>query len=691
MAKETVTIIVESPAKARTIHRFLGDGYRVLACMGHLRDLPVRSLGVNVENDFEPTYEVPLKKRALAQSLAREMKSLSLLYIATDYDREGEAIGWHLTQLINAPQEKVRRIVFHEITPEAIREALKSPRVLDENLVAAQQARRVLDRLVGYKISPLLGKNVRRGLSAGRVQSVALRLIAEREREILGFMPRDYYTIQAILEEGGSQFEAQLESFEGKVLQKFDIPTEEEARRILSALAGSIFEVAGLVQKEKQRHPLPPYMTSTLQQDGSRFLGLYASRTMGIAQSLYEEGLITYMRTDSLQVAGSAQAQARRYLESELGKRYAPAAPRIYKTRVKKAQEAHEATRPTSITRTPQEMVGKLDKDRFQLYELIWRRFLASQMSSAQILATTASLSCGRAVFKASGQTILFDGFLKIWKEKEKETEKEKDSSETTEPRPKGRDDTELPPLSVGQKLKEVERKFEKHTTEPLPRFNEASLIRTLEENGVGRPSTYAPILATLRVRDYVRSEGKRLFPQEIGLLVNDLLVKHFPEIVDLAFTAKMESRLDEIAEGRAEYAKVMKEFYRPFEQTVQKASAEMTNHKKPDIPSKEICPKCGASMTIKHGRYGEFLSCSRFPKCKHKVSLAGARTKAPAMSTDEVCEECAKPMVIRTNRRGQRFMACSGFPGCRNTKSLPQKDSEEQGVRSEKGKEKTA
>lgn len=629
MAKSVV--IVESPTKAKTINKFLGKGYWVKSCMGHIRDLPQYRLGVDVANKFTPRYEIPKTKRGVVKDLRTAVKSADRVYIATDEDREGEAIGWHLTQVTKAKPEKVRRIYFHEITREAIEEAMRNPRQIDMSLVNAQQARRILDRLVGYKISPLLGKKVRRGLSAGRVQSVALRLIAEREREINGFSSQEYWTIGAELTaKDGQSLLASLIGWEARRYEKSktlhlfgedyrirvtSIQDEGQAAQIMSELKHAQYQVSKVKRAARKRSPSPPFMTSTLQQEASRKLSLSAGDTMRVAQELYEGiqvgeegsvGLITYMRTDSLHVARSAGREAAQFIAAQFGKEYLPPQPRTYRTRAKLAQEAHEAIRPTSVFRTPDKIAQFLSALQLKLYSLIWRRFLSSQMADAIFDTSSVDIQAKDYRLRASGQSLKFDGFMKVYVES------------------RGQEDFELslPAVVEGETLSLVRLLPKQHFTQPPPRYNVASLIRTLERHGIGRPSTYAPTVSTILRRGYIVLRNKRFYPEPIGVVVTDLLVKHFPDIIDLGFTAQMEKNLDEVALGRREWAPVLEEFYQSFAKTLELAAVQMKTIKPPPKPTDQICELCGHPMVIREGRYGRFLACSHFPKCRNTRPL---------------------------------------------------------------------
>ena len=663
MAKALV--IVESPTKAKTIGKILGKHYVIKSSMGHVRDLPPGRLGVDVEDNFRPTYEIIKNKRKIVKDLAKAVKEAEEVYIATDQDREGEAIGWHLVTATNTDQGRVKRIVFHEITKETIANSLRSPRQIDLHLVNAQQARRILDRLVGYKLSPLLSRKVRRGLSAGRVQSVALRLVVERERQIEQFVSQEYWTILAHLrkrEEEGI-FTANLIAKGKKKFKKLEIANESQAKEICQDLSGEEFGVSKVTRRPKKRNPLPPFNTSTLQQEASRGFGFSATKTMVIAQQLYEGidlgrkesvGLITYMRTDSLAVSSSAQAEALKFISKNFGKDYSPQEPRIYKTKSKIAQEAHEAIRPSSCLRTPEAISKYLEAAQFKLYSLIWQRFVSSQMASAIFDTVTVDIRAGDYTFRTTGQKLKFSGFLKIYQEEKEEEEKI------------------LPFLEDGDILVSKEVVPEQHFTEPPSHYTEASLIKTLEEHGIGRPSTYAPIISTLLERGYVRLIKKQFHPEETGIIVSDLLVKHFPKIMDINFTAHMEENLDEIALGKREWVEVLNNFYQPFKKTLNEAYEHMTKVK-PEV-TQETCPKCGSTMLIRIGRFGKFLACSAFPRCRYTVPLDEQGKRIVVQITEEKCPKCGSPMVIRSGRRG-RFLACSAYPKCKSTKPIQKKE----------------
>lgn len=622
MAKELV--IVESPAKARTLSRILGSRYSVKASLGHVRDLPLKELGVDVENGFAPRYVIPKGKRKVVQELKKASQEASAVYLATDPDREGEAISWHLIEAAKLEKVPKHRVIFHEITEKAIKEAFRHPRQIDMDLVDAQQARRVLDRLVGYKISPLLWRKVKRGLSAGRVQSVALRMIVERERAIQNFIPQEYWTIEvelAKLDRRAASFRAKLAGIKGRE-EKLEIRRQEEAEPIANQLRGATYLVVSISQKRLARQPAPPFITSTLQQEAWRKLRFTAQRTMSIAQQLYEGlpigdegvvGLITYMRTDSTKVAESALKETRHYISEKYGTEFIPSHPRLFTKKAKGAQEAHEAIRPTRVGREPSLIKPYLTPDQAKLYELIWKRMVASQMAAALFDVTAVDIGAkepqeGKVyLLKATGSVLHFPGFLILYSEGKDEAEEEE----------KDKDKAPLPPLTEGEELQLLDLFPQQHFTEPPPRYNEATLVRALEERGIGRPSTYAPIISTLRQRGYVERKNGRFYPLDIGFVVNDSLVEHFPRIVDIGFTAQMEEQLDEIARGERSWTGTIQEFYTPFEETLKKASTQMVKIKEADQPTNELCPQCGRSMVIRMGRYGKFLACSGYPKCK--------------------------------------------------------------------------
>jgi DNA topoisomerase-1 len=653
-------VIVESPTKAKTITKFLGKDFKVESSFGHIRDLPQKKLGVDVKNNFEPEYEIPVKAQKQVAKLRSLAQKAKMVILATDEDREGEAIAWHLLEALNLHDKKNERIVFHEITKSAIEEALKNPRDLDYNLIDAQQARRILDRLVGYKLSPLLWKKVARGLSAGRVQSVAVRLIVDREREIQKFNQEEYWSIEAELQKDEQNFIAQLAQVKGKSIDKMAIKNAEEAKKISDELNGAKYEVSKIEKKEALRQPPTPFTTSTLQQEAGKKLGYSAKQTMMLAQQLYEGielgtegsvGLITYMRTDSLNLSEFSLKNVRDYIKSDLGEEYLPAKANIYKTKSKGAQEAHEAIRPTDANRAPESIENYLNPKQLRLYKLIWSRTLASQMMPAIIDQTKVDIHANDYTFRATGSIIKFDGFLKVYKTGIKENI--------------------LPVLKQGDQTKLIDLKNLQHFTQPPARYSEAALIKAMEEYGIGRPSTYAPTLSTIQDRNYVKkNEEKKLAPTEIGILVNDLLVEHFPQIVDLNFTAKMESEFDEIAAGKMKWQPMIKEFYGPFEANLKIKEKEIDKKALTEEKTDLICDKCGSPMIVKMGRFGKFVACSNYPACKNIQSMMMTDEEQKAQETTEVCPKCGAPMIVKTGRFG-KFLACSKYPECKTTKPI--------------------
>jgi len=655
-------IIVESPTKSKTIQKFLGSDYQVLSSYGHIRDLPKSELGVDVENNFEPKYIIPLKSKKLVKALKEEVKKSDLTILATDEDREGEAIAWHLTKALDLDGEKpYQRIVFHEITQSAIEEALKNPRKIDLNLVDSQQARRILDRLVGYKLSPFLWKKIARGLSAGRVQSVTVRLVVEREREIQNFIPQEYWTIVATLLKikdlglkiKDNEFEALLVKKDGKVIPKLGIKNKKEADEILKDLEDAEYQAANIEKKETKRNPLPPFTTSTLQQEAWQRFKFSSKFTMQVAQNLYERGFITYHRTDSLNLSDLSLFAAKKFIAENYGNNYWAGFLRKYKTKSKGAQEAHEAIRPSYPDNAPEKLKEKLNDNQFNLYDLIWRRFIASQMAQAIFDSTVIDISAKDYIFRVTGQTLKFDGFLKIYPTKYEEKE--------------------LPSLEVNEILELIKLGSFQHSTQPPARYNEATLIKTLEENGIGRPSTYAPILSTIQERNYIeKDENRRFKPTEIGFVVNDLLVAHFPEIVDINFTAKMEEDLDKIAEDKKEWVPLIKEFYTTFEEHLNKKYKEVSKKDFTEKPTEKKCPKCGAQLLIRLGKYGEFYACSKFPECKYTKSLEknNLNMKCPKCEKAALKEASLAPLergeiVAKRTKKGKIFYGCSNYPDC--------------------------
>lgn len=653
-------VIVESPAKARTVGRFLGRGYTVEASVGHIRDLPANRMGVDLEHDFEPRYVIPAKKKDVVKELRAKAKQASEVYLATDPDREGEAIAWHLRAALERQVRgiPVRRVEFHEITQEAIGHAFAHPREIDQLRVDSQQARRILDRVVGYTLSPLLrDKMGRKGLSAGRVQSVALRLICEREREIQAFVPVEYWSIEAELKKRQPANKQQAKSFIARLVKirgkDPDLKNEADAQAIVDDLKGAVYVVQKVTRRERRRQPAPPFRTSTLQQEASRKLRFTAKKTMAVAQALYEGkdigggervGLITYMRTDSVSVAESAQAEARQLILELYGKPYLPPRPPQYKTKAKGAQEAHEAIRPTSVRRDPASLKPYLSRDELRLYTLVWKRFVASQMASAILDQTSVDITAGAGeerpyLFRATGSVVKFPGFLKVYEEGREEEDKEEEG--------KG---VRLPPLAKGEDLHLVQLLPKQHFTQPPPRYSDASLIRALEKYGIGRPSTYAPTLATLLQRHYVAREDKKLFPTELGFIVNDLLVEFFPDLINVDFTAEMEEKLDEIATGEQQWVPMLHEFYDPFSHTVEVAHEKMPRIELKPQPTGELCPECGEPLVVRLGRYGKFVGCSGWPKCRYTTPLP-----VPGV----VCPKCGGAVVEKRTRKRRKFFSC--------------------------------
>ncbi len=653
-------VIVESPAKAKTVGRFLGKGFTVRASVGHVRDLLKSQLSVDVENNFAPKYRVPNEKKEVIKELKKLALKAEEVFLATDPDREGESISWHLLEAAQIDPERAKRVVFHEITEPAIKEAFTHPRQINMDLVDAQQARRILDRLVGYSISPILWEKVRGRLSAGRVQSVALRLIVEREREIDAFVPVEYWSIHGEFKPEGlkSSFLAKLARIDD---QEPELSNEETVKPILTDMETAAYVVTKVKRGERRRKPSAPFTTSTLQQEASRKLGFTARRTMALAQGLYEgqdignggtTGLITYMRTDSTNVSATAQAEAREYVSGKYGKDYLPAEPPMYKTRSANAQEAHEAIRPTSAMREPEQVKDFLDPAMFKLYRLIWQRFVASQMEAAVYdtlqVEVTGKTSAHEYLLRASGSAVKFAGFLVVYEEAKNEDVKTEEDEENVRI-PAG--------IAEGQKQELIRLIPEQHFTQPPPRYSEASLVQALEEDGIGRPSTYAPTISTIQQRGYVIREEKRLSPTEIGIQVNDLMVQYFPDIVDFQFTARMEEDLDMIANGQAEWVEVMHEFYHPFAEDLKKAQAEMPVTKSGPEPIGRICPDDGGELVIRYGRFGKFISCANFPTCRY--------TEPWLEKIGVLCPKDGGELVARKTRKGRAFYGCVNYPTC--------------------------
>ncbi len=666
MAKNLV--IVESPAKARTLGKYLGRNYTVKASVGHVVDLPKSKLGVDIAHDFEPEYAVIHGKGKVIEDLKKAAKDKENIYLAPDPDREGEAIAWHIAQRLGR-KKNVHRVLFNEITKKAVQEAIKHPLKLDENKFEAQLARRILDRLVGYQLSPLLWKKVRRGLSAGRVQSVAVRIITEREREIRAFVKEEYWTITADLEgKVPPQFSASLFEFAGKRLdhKTFRLENETAATDVVRHLDGADWVVSKVEKRDRKRNPTPPFITSKLQQEASRKLGFQPSRTMRIAQRLYEGvelgeegavGLITYMRTDSTRLSNDALEAVRGYIANRYGADYVPEKPTVYRSK-KSAQDAHEAIRPTSIDYDPERVAPFLEKEELNLYTLIWNRFVACQMEAARLEQTSVDIKANDAIFRATGQVVKFDGFIRVYTEGQDEASSEDDEKT-------------LPALAEGDRLKLQKLTPGQHFTQPPPRFSQATLIKELEEKGIGRPSTYASIMQTILGKEYVQEdEQRRLYPTELGMLVTDLLVVSFPDILNVEFTAGMEETLDGIEEGSQKRVVALKRFYEPFSKDLEKAESEMRNVKAEERPTDIKCDQCGDQMVIRWGRKGEFLACRRYPECKNTKNFTrndetGEIEVAKAETTDEVCDKCGKPMLVRFGRYG-KFLGCSGYPECK-------------------------
>ncbi len=661
-------LIVESPTKARTLNRYLGDRFDIRASVGHIKDLPENELGIDIENGFEPYYKVIKGKEKVIKDLRKAAKEAESIYLAPDPDREGEAIAWHIAEELRSSRKDIYRVLFNELTRNAIETSLKKPGELDQQKFEAQLARRLLDRLVGYQISPILWDKLRRGLSAGRVQSVALRLICEREAEILAFDSEEYWTITALLEgEVEPQFEARLWR---RGDEKIKISNQEQASKLVAALEQVSYQVVKVEKKTRSRTPAPPFITSTLQQEAARKLRYTAQRTMAIAQRLYEGielgtkgavGLITYMRTDSTRIAKEAVADGRSWIQDNLGAEYLPKKAPVYPSR-RGTQDAHEAIRPTAVARTPEAMASYLKKEELALYELIWKRFVASQMSPAQLDQTVMQVAAGEFILRASGTVIRFPGFMQLYIEGSDNGEAGLEEG------------LKLPDLKEGSSLKLMELKPKQHFTQPPPRFTEASLIRELEEKGIGRPSTYASIMGVIQKKEYTKKEKGRFIPTELGMLVNDLLVANFPEVLNVAFTAQMEVKLDQVESGSQGWLQVIEEFYQRFHQAVERAQTEMTDVKRAGVPTDIDCEQCGKKMHIRWGKNGLFLSCSGYPDCKNSKNFArDSKGKIQAATEGEVkgkCELCNRDMVEKSGRFGT-FLACTGYPECKNTRSL--------------------
>ncbi|WP_276352514.1 type I DNA topoisomerase [Cohnella caldifontis] len=643
-------VIVESPAKAKTIGKYLGSKFIVKASMGHIRDLPKSQIGVEIEKQFQPKYITIRGKGNVLKELKDASKKVKKIYLAADPDREGEAIAWHLAHYLELDEKDACRVVFNEITKQAVKDAFKTPRPIDMNLVNAQQARRVLDRLVGYKISPLLWKKVKKGLSAGRVQSVAVKLVYDRENEIKSFVPEEYWSITAHLMKGNASFEAKFHAVDG---DKKELRSEDDVKEVLARIGKSAFTVSDVREKERQRHPSPPFITSSLQQEAARKLNFRASKTMQVAQQLYEGvdlgpegtvGLITYMRTDSTRISPVAQEEAAGFIKEKYGADYVPETPRNYVRKNSNAQDAHEGIRPTSVLRDPDSVKTYLSRDQLRLYKLVWERFVASQMASAVLDTMTVDLNAGPVQFRAVGSKLKFPGFMKVYVEGN-------DDGSTDEERL-------LPPLQAGETVKMSKIDPKQHFTQPPPRYTEARLVRTLEELGIGRPSTYAPTLETIQKRGYVAIEEKKFVPTELGELIVQLMEEFFPEILDVEFTANMEGELDEVEEGKEDWVQVIDEFYDSFKKRLAVAEEEMKEIEIRDEPSDEICDKCGKPMVYKMGRFGKFLACSGFPDCRN--------TKPIVKDTGVGCPKCGKGQIVeRRSKKGRLFFGCDRYPEC--------------------------
>ncbi|MDR3049303.1 MAG: type I DNA topoisomerase [Elusimicrobiota bacterium] len=647
-------VIVESPAKEKTISKILGNDFTVKSSFGHIRDLPKKNLSIDVEHNFEPTYVNMPKAKKIISDLKSKADSSQKVYLATDLDREGEAIAWHLKEALKLADSKIERITFSEITPEAIKKAVANPRKLNMRLVDSQQARRILDRIVGYKLSPLLWKKVKRGLSAGRVQSVAVKIICDREEEIKAFVPVEYWSIEADLSKQNedSLFKAFLFSKNDVKFDKLSIKNKEEADKILKDLDNASYVVKSIESKQRKRSPFAPYTTSTMQQDASRRLGFSASKTMSVAQKLYEGinniGLITYMRTDSLNIAASSKAETQKFIASQYGNNFLPDTPRFYKAKSKGAQEAHEAIRPTSPSRTPSSIKSKLNPDEYKLYDLIWKRFVASQMADAVYNTMTADIKAGDYIFRANGSALIFDGFLKVYHIDEDDK------------------NMNLPPLKEGENLNLLKLSSLQHWTEPPARYNEASLIKALEEHEIGRPSTYAPTIKTILDRLYVRLDAKKFLPTELGIVVNGVLKNHFEDIVNLKFTAKIEEKFDDIADNKIEWQSVIKDFYSPFIKELEAAETNLAHQKVKTQITDVKCPNCGKPMAIRQSRSGQFLGCSGFPECKTIMPLAkDGKSAAVDIETDLKCDKCDSFLIKKTGFRGRTYLQCKN-PDCK-------------------------
>jgi DNA topoisomerase-1 len=679
-------VIVESPAKARTLEKYLGRDFQVKASVGHVVDLPKSKLGVDVKKDFTPDFHVIQTKKKVIEDLKKAAKGKEHIYLASDPDREGEAIAWHIADQVAKNHKRVHRVLINEITKKAVQEAIAKPMELDRNKFDAQIARRVLDRLVGYQISPLLWQKVRRGLSAGRVQSVAVRLVCEREREIRAFEPIEYWSLTALLEGRlPPSFRARLVQWQDQKVdnKKFRLENEQAVQEIVKSLEDAPWVIGEVEKKERRRYPTPPFVTSKLQQEAARKLGFQPRRTMQLAQQLYEGvelgddgsvGLITYMRTDSTRVSTDALAAVRHYIQGQYGKAYLPGKPNAFRSK-KSAQDAHEAIRPTSLEYAPQRVRRYLRRDLFQLYSLIWDRFVASQMVPAVYDQTSFEIPVKEAVFRATGQQIKFDGFMKVYIEGRDERVQQANGADEDGADEPQETDGVLPDLRKGDALRLLSIDPRQHFTQPPPRYTQASLIKELDEKGIGRPSTYAAIISNILDREYVvQNESRALAPTDLGFLVTDLLVESFPDILNVEFTAGMEDELDKIEEGKEKWTKAMKRFYTPFSRDLKKAAKEMRDVKRQEVPTEIDCDKCGAKMVIKWGRNGEFLACPNYPECKNTKNFKrgenGEIEIVEEETVDEVCGECGRPMLLRWGKFG-KFLGCSGYPECKNIQPL--------------------
>jgi DNA topoisomerase-1 len=679
-------VIVESPAKARTLEKYLGRDFQVKASVGHVVDLPKSKLGVDVKKDFTPDFHVIQTKKKVIEDLKKAAKGKEHIYLASDPDREGEAIAWHIADQVAKNHKRVHRVLINEITKKAVQEAIAKPMELDRNKFDAQIARRVLDRLVGYQISPLLWQKVRRGLSAGRVQSVAVRLVCEREREIRAFEPIEYWSLTALLEGRlPPSFRARLVQWQDQKVdnKKFRLENEQAVQEIVKSLEDAPWVIGEVEKKERRRYPTPPFVTSKLQQEAARKLGFQPRRTMQLAQQLYEGielgddgsvGLITYMRTDSTRVSTDALAAVRHYIQGQYGKAYLPGKPNAFRSK-KSAQDAHEAIRPTSLEYAPQRVRRYLRRDLFQLYSLIWDRFVASQMVPAVYDQTSFEIPVKEAVFRATGQQIKFDGFMKVYIEGRDERVQQANGADEDGADEPQETDGVLPDLRKGDALRLLSMDPRQHFTQPPPRYTQASLIKELDEKGIGRPSTYAAIISNILDREYVvQNESRALAPTDLGFLVTDLLVESFPDILNVEFTAGMEDELDKIEEGKEKWTKAMKRFYTPFSRDLKKAAKEMRDVKRQEVPTEIDCDKCGAKMVIKWGRNGEFLACPNYPECKNTKNFKrgenGEIEIVEEETVDEVCGECGRPMLLRWGKFG-KFLGCSGYPECKNIQPL--------------------